>query len=383
MKRLKLSKPKQQENKSKNTIQQLIFEDVKNINKFNIIIEEFTIALQNNDQEKVKEIYQSIKEVLEFFFISNKNILSKELTTFLHSKINLLINIFIEAIDEDEEKFSVFLIRYIFENIKYLDNIELIIDEIVQKFITDELFNSKLIRFLSKRFEKSENYLKLFLQNIENKLSVDISEDGLFYNIYNFIISIERIANVDVKQVYQNIIIKMINSKNFPSDLMKELLLSLNKNIFDNIENPLILSDYLIEIYENTNEFDIKTLSLSGLFILITKYKLDYPAYYNMLYRTISLIAYDNTGLKTIFDTEHKARFIKILELSLKNPSVPIIVILSFIKVKYPNIETRENRIKNKFTKYSHNTKSNPNNNKTPSQITNPTYQKEEDKTQH
>jgi hypothetical protein len=125
----------------------------------------------------------------------------------------------------------------------------------------------------------------------------------------------------------------MINTQHFPDDLMKELLLSLNKNIFDNIENPLILSDYLIEIYENSKEFDIKTLSLSGLFVLITKYKLDYPAYYNILYRTIGLTSYDNTGMKTIFDTEHKVRFIKILELSLKNPTASIIVILSFIKV--------------------------------------------------
>jgi hypothetical protein len=373
MKKLKFTNPKKQENVSKNTIKQLIFEDVKNINKFNIIIEEFTISLQNNDQEKVKELYQSIKEVLEFFFIKNKSILSKELTTFLISKLNLTLSILIEAIDEDEDKFSVLLIRYIFDNLKYLDNACHIIEAVVDKFITNELYNARVIRALAKRFEKAENYLKFFLNAVENKKLAD-AEEGLYYNIYNFIITIERIADIEVRQVYQNIVIKMINSRNFPSELMKELLLSLNKNIFDNIENPLILSDYLIEIYENTAEFDIKTLSLSGLFVLITKYKLDYPAYYNMLYRTIGLISYDSNGVKTIFDTEHKSRFIKILELSLKNPSASVIVILSFIKVYINNLETCQNRTKDKFSKYCHNSKSYSEYNKTSSKVTYPPY---------
>jgi hypothetical protein len=335
MKKLRLTKTKPKQNQtqnSNNSIQQLIFEDIKNINKFNIIIEEFTLALQNNDQEKVKTLYQTIKEVLEYFFITNKNILSKELTTFLQSKINLIINIILESIDEDEIKFSIILIKYIFENLKYLENTKETIEAIADTFIVDELFNARLIKSLSKGFEKEENYLQLILECCYKKLC-NSTEEGLYYNIYNFVISIVKITECESKKLYQNIIIRMINTQHFPDDLMKELLLSLNKNIFDNIENPLILSDYLIEIYENSKEFDIKTLSLSGLFVLITKYKLDYPAYYNILYRTIGLTSYDNTGMKTIFDTEHKVRFIKILELSLKNPTASIIVILSFIKV--------------------------------------------------
>jgi hypothetical protein len=349
MKRLKLGKPKQQINISKNTIQQSIFEDVKNINKFNIIIEEFTLALQNNDQEKVKTFYQSIKEIFEHFFIANKNILSKELISFLQSKIILIINIILEGLDEDDNKFSILLIRYIFENLKYLENSDEIIKAMTEKFITDELYNARIIKSLSKRFEKYEHYLKCFLTACLITLD-ESNEEGLYYNIYNFIISIDKIAEIEVKRVYQNIVIKLINSQSFPKDLLKELLLSLNKNIFDNIENPLILSDYLIEIYENATDFDIKSLSLSGLFVLITKYKLDYPTYYNILYRTIGLTSYDNKGLKTIFDTQYKARFIKILELSLKNPTVSIVVILSFIKVIIYNLEISKNCPQNKHT---------------------------------
>jgi hypothetical protein len=372
MKKIKFSKPKQKENNSSNTIQQLIFEDVKNINKFNIIIEEFTLALQNNDQEKVKTLYQTIKEVLEFFFINNKNKLSQELINFLQSKINLIINIIIEALDEDEDKFAVLLIKFIFENLKYTANTKEIIESLVDKFITDELYNTRIIRSLSKRFEKAESHLQIFLDSCLNKLDNE-SEEGVFYNIYNFIISIERLIEIENKKLYQNVVIKMINSRNFPDELMKELLLSLNKNVFDNIENPLILADYLIEIYENSKEFDIKTLSLSGLFVLITKYKLDYPSYYNILYRTIGLTTYDNTGVKTIFDTQHKARFIKILELSLKNPTVPIIVILSFIKVNHSNLEISQYSLKDIYTKYCNNPKYDSEYNQTPSQITHPT----------
>jgi U3 small nucleolar RNA-associated protein 19 len=110
--------------------------------------------------------------------------------------------------------------------------------------------------------------------------------------------------------------------------------MNLNKNIFDNLENPLIFSDYLINIYEKSSnqEFDIKVLSLSGLFVLITKYKLDYNDYYNIMYKTISMRLEDTNGIKSVFDSNHRNRIFKILDLSLKSSTVPILVVLSFIK---------------------------------------------------
>jgi len=77
----------------------------------------------------------------------------------------------------------------------------------------------------------------------------------------------------------------------------------------------------------------MKILSLSGLFILITKYHLDYQFYYQKLYETLS-ITYDKSNqLLSVFDSKFAKRFTKILELSLTSSTVPIIIIMSFLKV--------------------------------------------------
>lgn len=82
----------------------------------------------------------------------------------------------------------------------------------------------------------------------------------------------------------------------------------------------------------------MKILSLSGLFVLITKFHLDYQLYYQKLYETLS-ITYDKSNqLLSVFDSKYAKRFIKILELSLTSSTVPIILVMSFVKVIKFNI---------------------------------------------
>ena len=107
----------------------------------------------------------------------------------------------------------------------------------------------------------------------------------------------------------------------------------LNKKIVQNVTNPIIFSDYLLnktgEIkIQSINDFDIQIFGLSSLFVLLTKYNLDYDKYYELLYK---LVSQKFNGI-TIFDSKYKNRILKLLELSLTSEQIPYIVICSFIK---------------------------------------------------
>lgn len=364
--KLKLGKIKKKNNTKENkqeisnqntqnskSIQQLIFDDVKNINKFNIIMEEFLLILDNKDIKKIKELHKIIYEIFEYFLVKNKNIITEDLSNFIYEKIITLNNIYLDlasdSINSDEdpsqEKFFNLILHYLFNNFKFFskkeDQNNKEISNIFDKLIQILILNEDLVE---------PNYIKNFVKNLGKKLEMFLNSlygsvlnlkefsDELFYNFYNFLIALPKIENSEesilIKKHYQNLFTFLINSSNLPKEILKNLLLNLNKIIFDNLENPLIFSDYLINIYEksDSSDFETKILSLSGLFVLITKYKLDYANYYVILYRTVCMFNIKENEIKTIFDSKYSTRFFKILELSLKSSSVPIIVTLSFIK---------------------------------------------------
>jgi hypothetical protein len=354
MKKLKLATKKTNANNKKakaegkedaRTIQQLIFADVKNINKFNNLVEDFILALQNNDLKGTKDISEILIEIYDFFMTKNKSLISNDLKLFLQDKLNILFKVYLDIMspadaEEESENFYKLILKDIQRFFKFSEeeNIKSTIDSLVDQFLlNEELVESNLIKVLTASFIKSKKNLEMIFNSLFKKLNenknVTLNSETLF-NIYNFVIAMGKIPDEKLKFLYQNVIIFVVNSASVPKEILADLLTNLNKVIFDNLENPLIFSDYLINIYEKADdsEFEIKVLSLSGLFVLLTKYKLDYSNYYNMLYKTISMKHYNGTSLKTVFDSSNRNRIFKILELSLKSPTVSINVILSFIK---------------------------------------------------
>lgn len=350
MKRLKLKNSKinkkqdttkEEENNCK-SIQQLIFQDVKNINKFNILLEEFILVLQNFDKKKLKNISDILLELYEYFMIKNEKLISLDLKQFLEDKLEIIFKVYLEVLTNIDDDTETPLISTIFKDFhKFLkfvnkEKIEHNLSQIVEVILlSEDLVESEIIKeFCLVFYGKNKEYFStIFSSLLEQIKSIKLSTETL-YNVYNFIIALGKLSDSKLKFLYQNVMICIINSTNLPKEILVNLLTNLNKVILENLENPLIFSDYLINIYEKStiSEFDVKVLSLSGLFILLTKYKLDYSNYYNMLYKTISQKFYDSCGIKTVFDSKNRNRLYKILELSLKSSTVPIIVILSFIK---------------------------------------------------
>ena len=215
----------------------------------------------------------------------------------------------------------------------------------LEKDISNDIINNFYEKFNSIYFY---NYIfDSFLNILNNK---KIKNQNEFNNYYNLVTNINDLDSLldnndnninneeetkinELKEKYQNIIINLINEKLIPISLIKEFMKILNKKIVQNVVNPIIFSDYLLnktnEIkIKSINDFDIQIFGLSSLFVLLTKYNLDYDKYYELLYK---LISQKFNGI-TIFDSKYKNRILKLLELSLTSEQIPFIVICSFLK---------------------------------------------------
>jgi hypothetical protein len=321
-----------------------IFGDVKKINNFNILIQHYIKSLEDNEKTDIKNLRNIIKEIFEYFLITNKQKISLDLLNYLEEKLETLNRIYLDLSDIDDPDQSLKMFKKIENNLnlsKNKEKIKLILNAMIDKFIlTDEIVDPNNLSNITNTFLTQDDIFLEILTILNNYFTINTTylNANVIYNTYNFLISIPKVdQNNFNKTIYQYIIIQIINNKNTPRDIIKNILTNLNKVILDNLDNPLIFSDYLINLYEHSEakDYDIKVLSLSGLFILITKYKLDYSNYYNILYKTLGMFYNSDYGLKYVIDSKYKARFFKILELSLKSTTVPIIVVFSFIKVKY------------------------------------------------
>ena len=352
-----------QENKVKD-LENNIISSPKNINLFNKIIELLIENLDNNDEKKINEIMNSLKNILTYYLMDKNIKSSKELISFFENKIELIYKIIFDLISADNANSlneSYIIIFTIFEElVNFLSNnkIKTLFQQLIEKIIFNK--NEILENVINAFYDKFNNifyYQKIFeclFDIIQNKKIKNEIEFNIFYL---FVININDLDNFNVneenktdeeenninkdntaevnklKENYQNIITTMLNEKLLPLSIVKEFMKILNKKIIQNVNNPIIFSDYLIkktsEIeIKSINDYDIQIFGLSSLFILLTKYNLDYDRYYELLYKLIS----QKFNCITIFDSKYKNRILKLIQLSLTSEQIPYVVICSFIK---------------------------------------------------
>ena len=359
---------KNQKNKSNITqnykvkeLENKILSSPKNINLFNKIVESLIENLENNNEKNINEIIDSLKNILTYYLMDKNIKSSKELISFFENKIELIYKILFDLISTDENnslnELSVIIFNIFGELLNFLSNDK--IKFLFKQLIETIIFNKNEIsqNVISSFYDKFSNifyYQNIFeclLYIIQNK---KIKNEIEFNKFYLFVINIkdlddfavveennEEENNIDkdnteinnLQEEYQNIITTMLNEKLLPLSIVKEFMKILNKKIIQNVNNPIIFSDYLIsktsEIeIKSINDYDIQIFGLSSLFILLTKYNLDYDKYYELLYKLIS----QKFNHITIFDSKYKNRILKLIQLSLTSEQIPYTVICSFIK---------------------------------------------------
>ena len=362
-----MNKKKENKNKNENNnkkekgIKQIeadILSSPKNINLFNKLIESFINDIENKEEQKLNEDINSIKIILSYYLKDENIKSSKELILFLNGKIELLYKIIFDSIssmdniESYDEAFLIILFNIFHELIDFVqeEKIYSLFKQLISTLIYLKLDISKeSITSFYEQFNSINYYNYIFDTFLELLKNKKIQKENDFNNFYNFVTNINDLDSLleendmkneqedaklnELKEKYQNIIINLLNEKLLPLSIIKEFMQILNKKIVQNVVNPIIFSDYLLkktnEIkIQSINDFDIQIFGLSSLFVLLTKYNLDYDKYYELLYK---LISKKFNGI-TIFDSKYKNRILKLLELSLTSEQIPYVVICSFIK---------------------------------------------------
>lgn len=106
-----------------------------------------------------------------------------------------------------------------------------------------------------------------------------------------------------------------------PVKLYRELLILLPDKVVPYMHNPLLVTDFFIESYNRGGSYSL--LALNGLFLLIHRYHLDYPNFYEKLYALLE---------PGIFYEKYRARFFFLTDLFLSSSHLPAYLVASFAK---------------------------------------------------
>ena len=93
------------------------------------------------------------------------------------------------------------------------------------------------------------------------------------------------------------------------------------ENVIPNLSNPILLADYLTSSYNIGGS--IAVLALESLFILIVEHNLDYPKFFESLYR---LCTYE------VFSAKYRSKFMKLLHRSLQSTNLPSYTVAAFCR---------------------------------------------------
>ncbi|KAJ8043517.1 Nucleolar complex protein 4-like [Holothuria leucospilota] len=106
-----------------------------------------------------------------------------------------------------------------------------------------------------------------------------------------------------------------------PSQVYKKVLVILHDKVMPHMYSPILLTDFLTSSYDVGGA--VSLLALNGLFILITKYNLEYPDFYKKLYSLFE---------PSVFHVKYKARFFHLVDIFLSSTHLPSYLVCAFIK---------------------------------------------------
>ena len=104
-------------------------------------------------------------------------------------------------------------------------------------------------------------------------------------------------------------------------ELYKDILVHMHSAIIPILPSPLLLADFLTDSYNIGGV--VSLLSLNALFILISKYNLDYPSFFKKLYACCR---------PYVFHAKYRARFFQLVSLFLTSSYLPSYLVCAFAK---------------------------------------------------
>ena len=344
-------------------------ESIKNINNLTILLSNImNRSIDINEDNNYIYIITCIKNILLYYLDTNKDIFNKSneklykwlKDDILMSFITFLKEQYINYIDYNMIKISsinILLDLAIVYNqdyrIKYIYNII----DLLYKHINDQIYHNYIFKYddllyLTLNYicniMNKENYLIIYNNFIKllNPLLKNIlkRKNILYYNDNDDNLGKKYNRNT-IKMILNSLYIQLLSDFNDDLYLIKDLLLIMDEILIPYvIIKPLSLADFLTNSYNliniSSNNLIISLLSLNSLYILITKYNLDYPNFYIKLYNILKIELFHLKNLnynlllknKELFHSKYRAKFYILLYLFLSSTHLPSYLIASFIK---------------------------------------------------
>ncbi len=104
-------------------------------------------------------------------------------------------------------------------------------------------------------------------------------------------------------------------------DIYKRCLIVLTDKVLPRLKNPLVFTDFLMNSYEVGGS--ISLLALNGVFFLMSKHNLEYPAFYEKLYSLCT---------PELMHAKYRARFFHLANIFLASSHLPEYLVAAFIK---------------------------------------------------
>lgn len=323
------------------------------INYMGLLNSEFQKKDKSNSEmlmtrlEKTLSAKNDFYEVFDFFLTTQIKSIKSDLYDFILSNLKILSNFYLDCLDLEEksEDWNILIVDFLFSNSAYLEESDsmFIFSTIIEKLIFSKTYviSKGILQMIVNTFININQFLSA-LKSASAQLNEisDLPEEeksALLSNTLNFILCLpisqdlkkersgdEYILSVEV---FQQLIVLFISNFYiyFDTQTTKILLKKLNSHLFFICKEPEIIAEYLLKLYKlETLEKDIKILTLSCLFVLVTKFSYIFEEYY--------LTLYDSLFIQGILESSYANRLLKILYVSLKQSSVAKSIVSSFIK---------------------------------------------------
>ncbi|XP_067935790.1 nucleolar complex protein 4 homolog [Watersipora subatra] len=216
-----------------------------------------------------------------------------------------IVSSLLNSVDEEEELINRFQEYLEYDDVRYN-------------------YMKRLMYIITSIQESSSEVSEVQISNLLSGMLILTSPSGS-EKLSNFLVASSAgsslVSSVKVhREMFSKVWLAFVKIK-LTSKMYKKILVSLPDKIIPHLQDPLVVSDWLISCYDRGGALSL--MSLNGLFVLMNKYNLEYPDFYNRLYNIM-----DNE----VFFVKYKARFFHMLDLFLQSLLLPTTTIAAFIK---------------------------------------------------
>lgn len=135
----------------------------------------------------------------------------------------------------------------------------------------------------------------------------------------------EKMAAKEIRRLFGGAWMATLEDTAMDSRQKKEVLTRMSEEIIPNMADPLKLADFLSDAYDDWRDVGVRVAALDGLFVLISKYRLDYPLFYQKLYAMMQV--------QVLFYEQERKKFLELVAMVLKRGGMlPGGLIAAFVK---------------------------------------------------